>query len=397
VNETAVLDTPIAQKAQQYVRELFERAIPPQYVYHNYDHTLRVARSVAELAGDAQLSSQDTENLVLCALFHDCGFSVSATDHETHSKAIAERFLEAQGMPRDRIEEIGRCIDATRLGHEPASKLEMLIKDADTSGLGQFDFFESTERLRQERNAVTGEAIDELAWDRINRQFLSEHEFYTDEARRRYTEAKQKHLRKIEKRLTKREDPDRAKPKEPKRQTIATSKSAQTQFKTSLRNHIDLSVIADNKANIMLSVNALIITFTLPLLGQRVVDDARLLLPTLILLSVCVGAMIFATLATRPGKMPGLTRREDVFEGRSNLFFFGNFYRMRYQDYEEGMIQVVGDDKLLDTAIIRDLFFLGATLGRKYEYLRRCYNLFMYGMIAAVASFAIVFGLSAGT
>ena len=34
-------------------------------------------------------------------------------------------------------------------------------------------------------------------------------------------------------------------------------------FKTALRNHLDLSNLADNKANIMLSVNALIITIAI--------------------------------------------------------------------------------------------------------------------------------------
>jgi predicted metal-dependent HD superfamily phosphohydrolase len=387
-----LLDTPLVQRAEQYVRELFDREIPAQYVYHNFEHTRRVARVIGELADEAQISDEEKENLVLSALFHDTGFSVAAKDHESHSKTIAARFLTDEGVPQERIDEILRCIDATRLSHAPASRLEMLMKDADTSGLGDDNFFEITEQLRQELNAVHSEGIDEKAWDEINLQFLKEHEFYTEEAKNRFTEAKKKHIKKIEKKLKKpaKKDKDTG----PRLLTIGSSKSAQTQFKTALRNHIDLSAIADNKANIMLSVNALIITFALPLLGERIAADKQMLIPTLILLSVCIVAMVFATLATRPIPMLGRSSLEDIRGKKSNLFFFGNFYQMSFQEYEEGMREVVGDDELLDNAITRDLFFLGKALGKKYQYLRQCYNFFMFGLILAVLSFGVIFVIS---
>ena len=82
---------------------------------------------------------------------------------------------------------------------------------------------------------------------------------------------------------------------------------------------------------------------------------------------------------------------EDIQGKRSNLFFFGNFYQMTFNEYERGMQYVVGDDELLDSAIIRDLFFLGKALGQKYRYLRLCYNFFMYGLIIAVIAFGITF------
>jgi Family of unknown function (DUF5706) len=173
--------------------------------------------------------------------------------------------------------------------------------------------------------------------------------------------------------------------------TIGTSKSAQTMFKTALRNHIDLSAIADNKANIMLSVNALIITFALPLLGKEIASNRVLLFPTILLLSVCVVSMIFATMATRPIPMKGYSSMESILAKKSNLFFFGNYYRMSFEEYEQGMNATVADDTILDTTIMRDLFFLGRTLGFKYAHLRKCYTIFMYGIIVTVIAFVVVF------
>ena len=242
MEDKVILETPLILKAQRFVKDHFDREIPPQYVYHNFAHTKRVADIIAELADKMDLTSEQKEDLVLSALFHDTGFSVSSHDHETHSKKIAESYLRQEGLEEGRIEVILRCIDATRLGHTPTDELEMLIKDADTSNLGEDSFFEVTEQLRQELNAVNNEGLDEHAWDEINLQFLKDHEFYTDEAKNRFADAKRQHIKQIEKKLKK------AKRKEgPKLLTIGSSKSAQTQFKTALRNHIDLSAIADKQ------------------------------------------------------------------------------------------------------------------------------------------------------
>jgi predicted metal-dependent HD superfamily phosphohydrolase len=384
-----ILDSPLARKVEHFVQAHFDREVPAQYVYHNFEHTRRVASMITELATEAGISDDEKENLVISALFHDTGFSVSPRDHEEHSKEIAAKFLHNEGLPEERIAQILSRIDATRLGRIPSNKLEMLMKDADTSNLGHDNFFEITEQLRQELNAVNDEGIDEHAWDQINLQFLSDHKFYTEEARKRFELSKEKHIKRIEKKLKKAAKKD--KETGSKLITIGASKSAQTQFKTALRNHIDLSAIADNKANIMLSVNALIITFTLPLLGERIAADPRMLGPTLILLSVCVIAMVFATLATRPIAMGGTSSMEEIYDKKSNLFFFGNFYRMTFGEYEKGMQVVVRDDEILDNSIMRDLFFLGKALGQKYRYLRLCYNFFMFGLITAVLAFGVTF------
>lgn len=82
---------------------------------------------------------------------------------------------------------------------------------------------------------------------------------------------------------------------------------------------------------------------------------------------------------------------ESILAKKSNLFFFGNYYKMSFDEYREGMNATVADDSILDTTIMRDLFFLGKTLGKKYAYLRRCYTFFMYGIIITVFAFVIVF------
>ena len=392
----AVEQTDIITAAEDYVRHLFEEKIPSNvYTYHNWVHTCQVRDEAILLARQAGVKSEDLELLNLASLFHDVGFSVAYTGHEDHGIMIAREYLQSIDYPKERIHIIEGLINATRVDVKPKTQLEALLKDADTSSLGRPHFHIYTNSLRKELNGLQNAVLTKRDWALANLRFLDEHEYYSDVAKERYGQTKIDNKRLLgeelvlidakleEKRLG---ASDHAEPN-----TIGTSKSAQTMFKTALRNHIDLSAIADNKANIMLSVNALIITFALPLLGKEIAANRVLLFPTILLLSVCVVSMIFATLATRPIPMKGYSSMESILAKKSNLFFFGNYYRMSFEEYEQGMNATVADDTILDTTIMRDLFFLGRTLGFKYAHLRKCYTIFMYGIIVTVIAFVVVF------
>lgn len=168
------------------------------------------------------------------------------------------------------------------------------------------------------------------------------------------------------------------------------SSNARMMFKTTLRNHIDLTNIADGKANIMLSINALIITIAMPLLISEVENSPYLALPIGILLLTCVLSIIFAALATRPIKTNGITPLEKIKNPGSNIFFFGNFHKMRIEDYHTGLKEVLADEKVLEQSIFNDLYYLGLALGKKFELLRICYMVFMVGIVLSALSFALV-------
>ncbi|RMD75884.1 MAG: phosphohydrolase, partial [Bacteroidetes bacterium] len=119
-----------------------------------------------------------------------------------------------------------------------------------------------------------------------------------------------------------------------------------------------------------------------------------LTLPASLLLLTCLVAIIFATLVTRPIRTTGRIAMPPA-EGRSaNLFFFGNFYRMTFDEYKQGLRTVLSDHELLDEAIMADLYFLGKALGRKFWLLRICYLVFMVGITLTVVAFALTYLLT---
>ena len=178
------------------------------------------------------------------------------------------------------------------------------------------------------------------------------------------------------------------KSKEPK-----AERGIDTMFRTTLNNHNNLSGLVDNKANILLSVNAIIISVSLTTIIPKLDNpsNAHLIIPTLILIISSVIAITFAILATRPSVTKGSFTRTEVDEKKVNLLFFGNFYKMSFEDYNWAMNELMKDKEYLYNSMIKDLYHLGKVLEKKYRLLRTTYNIFMFGIIISVLAFLITF------
>jgi hypothetical protein len=164
-------------------------------------------------------------------------------------------------------------------------------------------------------------------------------------------------------------------------------------FRITLSNHTRLSDIADSKANILLSVNAIIISIALstllPKLGSE--KNEYLVMPTFIMLLFSVITIIFAILSTKPKVTSGEFTKEDLKNRKVNLLFFGNFYKMNLDDYTPAVREMMEDRDYLYDSMIRDLYYLGVVLNRKYRLLSITYQIFMVGIIVSVIAFVFAF------
>lgn len=384
--------TPIVAAAESFVIKLLQDQLSEDHQFHNLSHTLHVRKAAMEIAVREGITKAAMETLELAALFHDTGFTIGYQDHETASQEIATSFLRAREYPEARCAEVNAAIQATHLATAPSNLTEQILRDADMYHLGSEAYPDFLRALRHEWSVFLQQRYADAEWLRLNMEFLKKQVFFTPSAWLLFGLGREDNLNALKKKLRKLQKQAEKSPKPIAR--ISDNRSAEMMFKTALRNHIDLSALADNKANMMLSVNALIITIVVPLAADRL-REIPALVPTLtILLAACLSAMIFATLATRPIKMPGFTSIQMIQEKKSNLFFFGNFFKMDYEDYRKGVGLLLENPEFLEDAIQRDLFFLGKSLGRKYAFLRMCYGVFLGGIIAAVAVFAVASALA---
>jgi len=64
---------------------------------------------------------------------------------------------------------------------------------------------------------------------------------------------------------------------------------------------------------------------------------------------------------------------------------------MPLEDYDLAMNEMMKDRDYLYSTMIKDLYYLGLVLQRKYNLLRIAYNFFMFGIIITVIAFVIAF------
>ena len=101
-------------------------------------------------------------------------------------------------------------------------------------------------------------------------------------------------------------------------------------IRTTQRNNIDLTAIADNKANVLLSLNAIMITCLVPMVFAyiEVVLQEQLYIPLLILAANCFTTIYLAAQVLKPNDFDKFKLSINN-ESRLSPFFFGNFYKWK--------------------------------------------------------------------
>jgi hypothetical protein len=309
------------------------------------------------------------------------------------SVRIAREFLEQQKYPEDKIKLVEGCITATRLPQRPHNALEEILCDADMSNAGRGSYLERLDLLRIEVERATERIFTDEEWDKENLDALAGHKYFTRFAQQSYDRQKQEHIRQLDKRIRKRSRLEKPK-NEVVVSTLPTSqpeRSTEAILNLLTRKHLTLSAHADHKAQTLIVTNALIIALVVGLVITELAENPNLAIPGFTLMAACVAAIILAILATRPIATEGTFTREGVEKKQVNLMFFGNFYRMSYADYELGLNEMMKDKEYMQGSMIRDNYFLGKSIGDKYNYLRWSYNTFMYGLLIAVVLFLWVY------
>ncbi len=389
--------TELLNSTETYVTKLLEQNLAPEIVYHNLLHTKRVYKSTKEIADGIGLNPEEKETILLTAWLHDIGYIDGHDNHEARSAELAQEFLTKQNAPAKQIETVKRCILATKMKHEPTNKLEMIIRDADASHFAKDYYLEACEYLRQELINLDIANYSWNKWTKVNiDMFVNKHKFYTDYAKEHWDPKKEANLKSLyaERKNLKKNKKKKALAKlKVKIKDESPEKAVQSMFRVTLKNHIKLSDIADTKANILLSVNAIIISLALSNLIPKLDNptNAYLIYPTIIFVVFSVVAMVLSVLATRPNVTIGKFTKEDVTNKKVNLLFFGNFHQMSYPEFDWAMNEMLNDKQYIYSAMTKDLYFLGIVLHRKYKILRITYSVFIVGIILSVIAFAIAF------
>lgn len=381
---------------ENYVFNLFKDNLSLDFTYHNFMHTVKVVEAIKTLSAEEQISTDLQEKLLIAGWFHDTGYTKTVQGHEKESVNIAKQYLNEHNFDENYINEVQDYILITTLNIVPKNIGEAIVKDADNYHLGQTEYPKISELLRDEIAKICHKEFSDYEWHLENRNFfLNVHHFYTDAAKKHWQKGKEENLIYTQNKIKEIEligdIPNKYEIKKKKNDKIQQpERGVDTLFRVTLNNHTRLSDIADSKANILLSVNAIVISIALstlvPKLGSP--KNEYLLLPSIVMLLSSVVSIIFAILATKPNVTYESFNEEDVKNKKVNLLFFGNFYQMSLDAYEEAMQELMKDRDYLYNSMTRDLYYLGKVLERKYRLLSITYTIFMIGTILSVLTFA---------
>lgn len=401
----------ILQETEQYVLQFFTEKISSKYIFHDFEHTAQTVGATRGIAEGFEFDENDMALVEMAAWFHDTGYYEGPEEHEERSCAIATAFLKSKISETD-LEKVLGCIRATRIPQTPTTVMEQVLCDADLSHLGMKSYWDRTSKLRQEFALTRSKILSDREWIDFEINFMLGHEYHTAVARELFNKKKAKHIQQLLKQK-RRLNPDEAptvyeialtedknrktdiekliQESESEIKSARQGRGVETMYRTTYRTHTNLSSMADSKANLMLSVNAIVISIVISNLLPKLQDNSKLILPTVMLTLTCLGSMIYATLSTRPKVTEGSTTREAIKKRNVNLLFFGNFHNMKLEDFQWGVNEMLRDPDFLYSSMSRDLYFLGIVLAKKYQYLSICYNIFMYGLIISVLSFGATF------
>jgi predicted metal-dependent HD superfamily phosphohydrolase len=384
-------------KAQEYVFSLFKEKLSPKFLYHNYKHTLEVVSTCHEIGEWYDLDKEQMEVLLLAAWFHDTGYAIAYNDHEEKSVGIAREFLISHQYPEEKANQVCRLVLSTSIHKKPDGILEEIMHDADYIHIGKKSFFEKAELLRIEWEVFLQRFYSDADWAKLQMDFLLENNFVTEYGLKEYGAQRGKNIesqrRKLEKLRTGEE-----------KESVKTSRpgrGVETMYRSTYRNHINLSSIADSKANMMISINTIIMSVIISLFGSGFTfiakgsfESMRFAMPMCILLLTSLTSVIFSVLSAKPT----VTRKKPVEvkteEKKSSVLFFGNFTEMPLDNFIEEMNTLKDNQHDLYENMSVDIYHLGKVLKQKYKLLRISYLVFMGGLILAVAVFLVVFTFS---
>lgn len=383
----------IVSQAEEFATRKLSSDSNPSYLYHNLRHTQRVVNSTIELIEGEKVGEKDAEVLKVAAWFHDLGYTISYDNHEEDSCTLAKEFLEDKKVSKEFIDKVCSLIMATKKDYEPANSMEEIIRDADSSHFAVKSFLATSELLREELSSLGIKTCTIGEWRKENVHLLrSKHHYYTDYAKENWQKGKDKNIKKLIKAKKKNKKLIKKESLKAKFKGELPDRGIQTLYRVTLRNHMKLSDIADTKANILLSVNAIIISMALANLIPKLDNPSNdyLFYPTFLFILFSIVSMVMSVLATKPNVTSGQFTEEEVTSKKVNLLFFGNFHKMELAQYAWAMKELIKDKDYIYSSLTKDLYFLGVVLERKYRLLRWTYTIFMVGMVLSV----IVFGFA---
>lgn len=155
-------------------------------------------------------------------------------------------------------------------------------------------------------------------------------------------------------------------------------------------NFASLTSNADQKANIIIAITSLIFTISLGQIGEL---EKGHLASLVVLMLFSLASLLLAIISVTPNYRQRSKSIARMKKSEMNLFFFGHFSRLTYEEYREEMIKLFSSDKELYDSMLKDIYQMGVVLHReKFKILFYSYRFFFVGLLLSclIALFQVI-------
>ncbi|GAB3221892.1 metal-dependent phosphohydrolase [Algoriphagus aestuariicola] len=169
-----------------------------------------------------------------------------------------------------------------------------------------------------------------------------------------------------------------------------TQRERQTYYRVAFKNNCSLLQIADNKANIIITINSLGISSTVAFLGYGSaagiieIDSFRTIGPILLFLLTLLASALLAVQAAKPSIIGS---EKTGKKAKSNMLFFGDSAKLSLEEYLAETRNVLGEKGAIIDQMSISLYYQGKILDRKYKLIRRAYEVFVLALAVGILIF----------
>jgi predicted metal-dependent HD superfamily phosphohydrolase len=396
------ITTELLRETALYLEPYFKTNLAPGYESRNFAAALKLVQNCDLISVNTHLKERDRMKISLAAWFLYTGFCSDPGNYQKASAELASGFFKEKGISPEIIQEIQEYILDTRYPPQPLTIQAQVLCDAEMSWLADKSFFEKMNLLRKEKPLTDKKEIEEKSWLEENILKLENHIFFIPFSRDMFGKKKEKNLLRLKEKLTSAANSqsiihESSVPKTKEKSEAALTsdlkleRGVETLFRNTSRNQIHLIRLADYKANMIISINAIIISVILSFLIIRLDANKYLELPTIILVLTNIVTILIAISATRPRININSETDEELKDAGNNLLFYGNFYKMPFDKFNRDIRKTIIDKEYLYDSLTKDIYHQGILLVKKFRKINLSYTVFIIGLILSVIAFTISF------
>ncbi len=413
------------EKIEALATQIMVEEFPDKIVYNNIDYHKRLQKWITVICDAESISEKEKTQCQIAGWLIYTGFK----DFEEFGKLEKAPYLYEKCIPFSiakaneimkavGIEEVDQksIIDLIKtssfqITEEQLTPIQRIFKDALRAELSAKHGFGHIKTLYQQFLLTDAVDVGKSGWYEMALEFLFKYKYLSEYGKSTLQPNLENVIAKIEKASKKlQKQRDIALKRELSvsdselkqlKKNLGNAKGRddrgiQTMFRSTSKNHYTLNRMVDGKASIMISVNAIILSLIIGGAFQNPGMDTEFsldLLPNIAMLITAIFSIIFAVISILPDNTHGKFTKEEIMDKRGNLLFFGNFHNMKFPDYEWGILEMLSDQEYLYSTMIRDIYYLGKTLQKKYWAIRISLYVFIIGLVISSLLFlmAILF------